>query len=101
MPEICPLCTHEDDVFLIEKSPDGSGRLGCRACAYEWEVSAPAAATTKTSGGSRRSQAAEAPTSYEQLMRVDGVNSDGVEVSLLLQRRTSPFDLTPASGVCQ
>ena len=99
MPEICPLCTHEDDVFLIEKSPDGSRRLECRACAYEWEITAPAVTTTKTSGGSKRSQVAEAPTSYEQLMRVDGVNSDGVEVSLLLQRRTSPFEDGPKTWV--
>lgn len=95
MPEICPLCTHEDDVFLIEKLPDGGRRLGCRACDYEWSLSAPAATITKASGGSKPSQPAKSPTRYEQLKRVDGINSDGVEVSLLLQRRTSPGEEGP------
>lgn len=38
---MCPLCTEDEDVFLIENLPDGRKRVECRRCDYAWDHGEP------------------------------------------------------------
>lgn len=92
-PVMCPLCTNDDDVVLLETLPDGRDRVECRACDYTWDYreTAPeaprrvAGATGSVTGA--HSGAAER---YERVVGpVDGHNTDGTEIRLELKRRIS------------
>lgn len=41
---MCPLCTDEEDVDLVERLPDGRKRVICRRCDYTWDHGEPKAA---------------------------------------------------------
>ncbi len=34
---MCPLCTSDDDVYLVAVLPDGRRRVSCRNCDYAWD----------------------------------------------------------------
>lgn len=34
---MCPLCTGDDEVYLVENLPDGRKRVECGHCKFQWE----------------------------------------------------------------
>ncbi|GAA0989518.1 hypothetical protein GCM10009562_42140 [Nocardioides aquaticus] len=40
---MCPLCTGDDEVHLVEKLADGRRRVECRDCDYQWDHGDPVA----------------------------------------------------------
>lgn len=38
---MCPLCTSEDEVSLVEELPDGRRRMECRDCNFQWDHGEP------------------------------------------------------------
>jgi hypothetical protein len=34
---MCPLCTNDDEVTILEVLPDGRKRARCAACKFEWD----------------------------------------------------------------
>jgi len=49
---MCPLCTEDDEVFLVEKLPDGRRRVECRSCNFQWDHGEPSAQKPAASAGS-------------------------------------------------
>lgn len=89
---MCPLCTNEDDVVLIDLGDDRK-RVECRSCDYAWDVSVseremltrrPIALSGNPSIRSRGGER------YARVVGpVDGRGSDGTEIRLDLKLRTS------------
>jgi hypothetical protein len=38
---ICPLCSDDEDVYLVETLPDGRKRAECRRCRFQWDYGDP------------------------------------------------------------
>jgi hypothetical protein len=75
---MCPLCTSEEEVYLVEKLEDGRRRVECRRCEYQWHHGD--AAPPKPAGTSFLALKARFP-------RPDDVTAEWREHAEMLKRR--------------